>query len=211
MVGGSGGYPPPDRRTSPHPGRDSVAAVVERKTKGTVIAAIQSYASTRFGADGRERLLSALEPEDASTLRSVVPIGWYPTGLTMRTLDALRATFAPEAPNLLGDYGVYAAESDLTVFHRVFLRMANPAFVIEKTGEYWSRFHTHGHWVVERTHPSGMIATLRDFEGARVYCDALTPYIRRMLELVGARTVRSSHAECGHRGAGACVFVADWR
>lgn len=184
---------------------------VNRDTKGTVIAAIRAYAQQRFAGDGWTRVLASLTPEEAEVARAAVPIGWYSTALTMRVLEGLRASFETEAPDLLPGYGRFAAESDLTVFHRLFLRMANPAFVIEKVSDYWRRFHTHGRWSVERLGPNGMVAKLHDFEGSRVYCDALVPYVQRMLELVGAKSVRSAHPECVHRGAAACVFSANWR
>lgn len=107
-------------------------------------------------------------------------------------------------------YARFGAEQDLTIFHRMFLRMANPAYAAEKVGEYWSRFHTHGRWVSRRVE-NGYVGTLSDFESHPIYCSVLMPYMTRVLELAGARTVQMTHPECVHRGHSACTFTAQWR
>lgn len=92
----------------------------------------------------------------------------------------------------------------------MFLRMANPAFVLEKTGKYWSRFHDHGRWTTTRL-PNGAMALLEDFEGSATYCAMLVPYTGRLFELVGAKGVRVAHPECRSKGARACRFEISWR
>ena len=108
------------------------------------------------------------------------------------------------------DYGRFAAEHDLTVFHRIFLRMANPTFVIEKSAEYWRRFHTRGVWKVQRV-PQGGTASLSDFYIGTAYCAALHSYIGRLFELVGAKDVSVQHTDCVSRGAPACAYRIQYR
>jgi len=107
------------------------------------------------------------------------------------------------------EFARHGAEQDLTLFHRMFLRIANPAYVCEKVGDYWSRFHTHGKWQSRRVE-RGYVGTLTEFESDPVYCRMLVPYMKRLLELVGAKRVQVTHTECVHRGAKACVFSTSW-
>lgn len=184
--------------------------MAERESKGVVVVALRNFTVARFGERGWQDVLGALSREDAEAMGSAVAIGWYPTAAVMRTFDALDRTFAAATPTLWNDYGRFAAESDLNVFNRLFLRMASPAFVIEKVGDYWGRFHTHGRWEMAR-HDQSFTATLQDFERTRTYCLALTPYIRRLLELVGAKGAFASHPSCRSDGAATCVFLGGWR
>lgn len=181
----------------------------ERKSKGTILQVLQSYVEKRFGRDAWQRVLSAMSPSDRQCVESAVAIGWYPTSVVMNAFMAFEAVLGPREPQLLADFGRHGAEQDLTVFHRMFLRMANPAFVVEKTGEYWHRFHTHGTMTSRRV-DHGSITTLSDFQSSPVYCAMLAPYAARLFELVGAKRVHVAHAECIHRGDNTCVFVSRW-
>ena len=203
--------PAPSARPSATPARRSAGAPTPsaRDSKGTIVTVLRKYTVMRFGEAGWERVLQGLTPEDRAVIGSVVAVGWYSTRQVMATFEAFRRAHMPAAPTVLVDYGRAAAESDLTMFHRLFLKMANPAFVLEKTAEYWSRFHTHGRWVVERL-PNGASCTLHEFAGSATYCDCVLPYSGRLFELVGARNVRARHPKCVHRGEQACVFLTTW-
>ncbi len=186
-----------------------MSAIVERKSKGTMLNVLQGYVVTRFGSPAWQRVLDNVSADDRAIVQSAVAIGWYPTRSVLNTMAAFERVFSAEQPNLMTDFGRSGAEQDLTVFHRMFLRMANPAFVVEKIGDYWSRFHSHGKWRSQRVQ-NGYVSTLSDFEGNPTYCAMLTPYSGRMLELVGAKQVEVAHTECVHHGAKSCVFTGHW-
>lgn len=60
---------------------------------------------------------------------------------------------------MLEQIGRYEAQHDLTYVHRIFLKLANPAYVIEQLGKLWTRFHDTGYWEVTRfttTHATGI-------------------------------------------------------
>jgi hypothetical protein len=183
---------------------------VRRQTKGAICTQLKTFTVRRFGDDAWARVLARLSPEDRDVVTSALAMGWYDTQPCLRALEAFDEELGARDAALLTEYGRWAAESDLTVFHRAFLRLANPAFVMEKFGDYWGRYHTHGTWSVERR-PHGLAATLTGFEGSPVYCKALTPYVQRVLELVGAQDVRSTHPRCASRGHEAWVWAVVWR
>lgn len=181
----------------------------ERKSKGTILNVLKGHVVARYGEAEWQRVLAYLSADDRQIVESAVAIGWYPTPILMRTYTAFAEVLGPAHPQLLAEFGRVGAEQDLTVFHRMFLRMANPAFVVEKTGDYWARFHTHGTWQSRRAN-NGYVGTLTDFQSNAIYCAVLTPYITRLLELVGAKQVVVHHPECNSHGAKACVFTARW-
>ena len=182
------------------------------REKGTTLLHLQAYAEAQFGAAAWQRALVALTEEERHTLSSVVAVGWYDTELFLKLLALVEATAAAPQPDPIERLAVYEAERDLRGIHRLFLRMANPAFVLEKASEYWSRFHDEGHFVVERPTETSAIGTLRGLSvvDAR-YCRYLRGYIRRLLELVGARGVYIEHTECRARGAELCRFRGQWQ
>jgi hypothetical protein len=139
--------------------------------------------------------------------------------LAHEATDRLRAGLEPEARAALGEapetsaraYGRFAAGHDLTTLHRVFFRFASPIYVLEKSTQYWSRFHDRGKWRIARPRPYSAVAEL---VGAgivdAIFCETLLAYITRLFELVGARQPRWSHTKCRANGAENCVFAGEW-
>ncbi len=88
------------------------------------------------------------------------------------------------------------------------LRLANPAFVLEKAGDYWNRFYDVGVWDVHRESKSRAVARL---DGVTpfdpLFARYLTAYIIRMWELVGAKDL-----DVESRLEGECFHIrGSWR
>ena len=189
-------------RTTPRPTPKMTAG----ESKGTIVLAAKNYTVAKHGAEAWSRVLSALEPADRMHIQGITAVGWVPSETYGRLLERIDRELGPPGKSLMPEYGRYGAEHDLTLFHRLFLRMASPPFVLEKTAEYWRRFHTSGRWTVARLDATQVSAALSDFYIGTHYCAALTSYISRLFELVGAKEVASVHRDCVSRGASACVF-----
>jgi hypothetical protein len=103
------------------------------------------------------------------------------------------------------------AEHDLTRVHRLFLRLRTPHVVLEKSGEYWSRFYDAGVWTVSRSAPNVAQGELGGIEeNSPVFCRFLGHYIKRMFELAGAHGVSCVHTRCRCRGAASCRYEGTW-
>lgn len=151
---------------------------------------MRTWVVRREGTEGWEGLLATMSDADEAELLSLVPVGWYDLALQHRLLRAIDAHFGRGDGALIDAIGVYEAEQDLTVVHRMFLRLANPAFVLEKAGDYWGRFYTTGRWVVTRESPRSAHGRLdRVDPWDPLFGRYLSAYIERMWVLVGARDV----------------------
>jgi predicted hydrocarbon binding protein len=138
-------------------------------------------------------------------------VGWYDIGLYGRTNRALVEELggAPEA--VMEAAGRFSAERDLKTTHRMFLRLANPAYVIERSASFWRRFQDSGTWSVVRTPPNGVRATLTGWGATdELVCIRLAAYMFRLFQLVGAKNGTLERVACACRGDPACVFVATW-
>jgi len=179
-------------------------------SKGTIVLHAESFVVTRFGPPGWAAVLDRLLPGDRQTFEGILPITWYPQEADARLFRTIDEVLGNGERKLLVDLGRFEAEHDLRRIHRLFLRLANPAFVLEKASEYWSRFHNTGRWTVERT-VNGACGTLFEWGVPdEVNCIYLSGYIARMFELVGARDVRVLHSRCRCRGERGCIFEGTW-
>jgi len=182
------------------------------KTKGVGATNCRSFVVKRFGEEGWAKVLAELSVDDQDDLRAIIPVGWYPLALYARLLRAIDAVCGGGRDmQVLYELGRFSAEHDLTTIHRMFLRFANPAYIIEKTGELWRRFHDTGTWEVTRE-PGGVTAVLTGWGYVdEALCVQLTGYTTRALELAGAKNVVMDHARCRARGDKECRFRGTFR
>jgi hypothetical protein len=184
--------------------------MVVAKAKGTNMLHMRSFVERTYGPSDWQRVLDSLVPSDRDVVTQLTPIGWYDLGTQHRLLRTIDATLGKGDLSLVPVVGRYEADQDLSTVHRLFVRFTSPAYVLEKSGEYWRRFYDTGRWTVQRGKDTAT-GSLFDFgivDGA--FCTYLAAYIYRMFQLAGARTGSLEHTECRARDGQACVFVGRW-
>jgi hypothetical protein len=183
----------------------------EARTKGVGFTNVRAFTVARFGGEvAWTSVLDKLPSADREELRAVIPMGWYSLAMYARLIRALDAVHGAGDLSLVKDLGRYEAEHDLKTIHRVFLRFTNPAFIVEKTSEYWKRFHDTGTWHVERD-DHGVSAVLDGWGHVDVaLCRELVAYLTRVLELAGAKNVILEHPKCRGRADPQCIFKGRW-
>jgi hypothetical protein len=179
--------------------------------KGSVILNGRDYVRASAGDEAWARVQAHVANEDRQTLAAVIPVGWYDIGLYERTNRAIVDVLGGAPEEVMVAAGRFAAEHDLKTTHRLFLRLANPAYVIERSAGFWRRFQDSGTWSVVREPPDGVRATLTGW-GAKdeLICIRLGAYMFRLFQLVGARNGTLRRLACACRGDPACVFAATW-
>lgn len=178
--------------------------------KGSNIRQAHSFVVERGGEDTWRKLLSRLPPADREIVQGAIHMGWYELTLQHRVFSALDELLSMPAGSAIADFAVQVAEHDLTQMHRLFLRLAHPAYVLEKAGEYWARFYDAGTWTIERGERSARGELSGIDEVHPIFCKFLMAYITRMFQLVGAKSVKCAHTRCACRGAPACAFEGYW-
>ncbi len=171
---------------------------------------MRQFVLKRLGQDAWDRLVAKLSKEEQETWAALVPVGWYPLELQLKTLGLMDQVLGRGDGTLIETLGRYEAEQDLTVVHRLFLRMANPAYLLEKSGEYWDRFYDVGAWETTRVSSKEARGVLRGVELMNNdFGTYLAAYIRAMWHLMGAKMEHSSWEI--KRGAGGPVLTVEGR
>jgi hypothetical protein len=185
---------------------------VTAKVKGGGMLNARDFARLFHGEGAWDRVLAALTPAQRETIAGVISVGWYEIRLSDAVNRAMVDVLGGGDMDVIRALGRYSAEQDLTRVHRLFLRLANPAYVIERLTEFWARFQDSGKWTVVRETPTRARATLEGWGAEEVAsCERLGAYTQRLFELVGAKDVRLEHPRCRMRGDEACVFLGEWR
>ena len=118
------------------------------RAKGSNMHHMRTWVVANHGRPAWTSLLESMSIEDRLELLGLVPIGWYELALQHRLLRSIDDYFGHGDGALIDVIGAYEADQDLKVIHRLFLSLANPAYVLEKSGDYWSRFYDTGQWTV---------------------------------------------------------------
>jgi hypothetical protein len=181
-------------------------------TKGINFVNVRAFAETRHAVNGGwNAVVAGLPDADQRVLEGVVAIGWYPLALYARLIRVVDQVHGTGDLQRVVALGKFEAERDLTTLHRIFLRLANPIYLLEKSAEYWRRFHDTGRWVIVQPSPREAIGHLDEWgcidEGL---CTELVGYLGRAFELTGARRVRMEHPLCRARQDARCTFKARW-
>lgn len=168
------------------------------EARGSNLHHMRSYVQSQYDGSAWRQVLQSMRTDDASVLRGLLPVGWYPLELQYRLVQAIDDTLGRGDGAEVRKIGRYEAQQDLTVVHRLFLRMANPGFVLEQSGRYWNRFYKSGRWEVARDSSNSASARLLEldpFDG--LMADYLGAYIREMWTLMKAEVTSmkvSAHA-----------------
>jgi hypothetical protein len=181
-------------------------------SKGSFFVAMKKFVLERFGPEQWARLMGTLSSEDRAQIEAATSITWVDVDVRLRSLHAMREVLGSRDASLLTTFGRFEAENDLSTTQRLFLRLANPGYAMEKAGQYWRRFHDWGGLEVDRLSKHEARATVVDSAVANeLWCIQFQAYMGRVFELVGARDVKMEHVKCCARGDSTCVFEGSWR
>ncbi len=176
--------------------------------KGITTADLRVFAAQHNAID---RLREVLEERDRRWFDGAVAVAWYDLDHQMRALAALPRAIGRSDAEAWREFGRFSAARHVNRIHRIFFRFAHPALVLEKAGQFWSRFYDTGVWAVTRESPTRARGDLRGFaRPSDAHCTFLTAYVGALFENIGARSVCSTHPTCEARGADRCSFVVEW-
>ncbi|MGZ3418164.1 MAG: hypothetical protein ACXVEF_14345 [Polyangiales bacterium] len=182
------------------------------QVKGLTFADARAYLTARGGPEAWERLRKALTPADRTLLDEVIAVGWYDIDTHVRMLESMPVALGKSMPETMHDYARFSAERHVSRVYRVLFLVANPAMVLEKSGEYWSRFYDTGEWKVSRDTEKRVHGDLFSFaRPTAAFCEFLTTYCGCLFERVGCKDVRTSHPRCRVRGDTMCTYTVEWR
>jgi len=189
-----------------------VNLLIVARAKGLTFADQQAFVRERGGPAAWQRLRDNLSAEDRSVVDSAVGTGWYPLDVQQRVLGRMHEALGEERVATLRDYARFSAERHVSRVYRVLFLVANPALMLEKSGEYWGRFYDSGKWEVHRDTETKVRGDLVGFAIPDAnLCEFLNAYLPAMFGRIGAKDVKCAHPKCRVRGDTVCSFHLEWR
>jgi len=182
------------------------------KIKGITFLDARDFVLSQGGPAAWDRMKSKLSEEEYVLFDTVVGSGWYDLDVNLRVLEAMPEVLGGDLTSTMREYAKFCTERHVNRVYRVLFLFANPAIVLEKSGEYWSRFYDTGELRVRREGSHRARADLVGFpRPTAAHCEFIERYSAALFERVGAKHVKSSHPKCRLRGDSVCSMVIDWR
>jgi uncharacterized protein (TIGR02265 family) len=182
------------------------------QVKGTAVQSSLRYVQERFGQETLARVIDRLDPPDREVFHhGILPSSWYPMSAFLHFMQEARRQLGSQDKELLRHMGVASCDYGMSTVYRIFFKLGSPEFVIGRASGVFSSYYDTGRVRIVDSGPGRAIVELEDFDGAGPeFCERLHGWMERILELAGARNVRSAHSSCVHRGDAVCRFEGRW-
>ena len=182
--------------------------------KGTLLISRMNYLRGR-GPEELERVLRRLSSDDQHVVRGMLlPSSWYSSDLLLRLESTAAAILARgDRKQLFLDMGRFTADANLGPkgVQRPYLKEGDPHALIRNVPRMYSAQHTVGARTSEQTGPrSGVVRTIAGDDPNADDCLTTLGWLKRALELSGARIVSVEETRCRARGAPECEYVCSW-
>lgn len=183
------------------------------KVKGSAIKATLAFLEKHAGEAKTAEILARLDPGDRQMLEETMLVGnWYDLKPLLHLMAASEgAVEVPQGRTVAWEIGRFSADFGLKTIYRLFIKLADPGFVVRKATQLFSTNYDSGSMDLVKAEPHEAVMRLTGFEepDAR-FCQRLLGFMQRSLELSGAKNVRMDHPKCEARGDGHCEFMAKW-
>lgn len=183
------------------------------KIKGSAVRSSLAYLEDRLGKDGLKKVLAVLPEQDRKILESaILQSNWYELSVLLRLMDAAEMSVSSAGLHgLAWDMGRFSADFGLKGIYRVFMRVADPHFIIRKSSEVFSTYYDSGVMAAEKVDSRHAVLRLTAFnQPHKAFCDRLCGFMQRSLEISGCEAVLMTHPKCMARGDAFCQFEAQW-
>lgn len=185
------------------------------KVKGTAVAGRIDWVRQRHGEAAVAALIAALPTpahreliQDGRPLRSQ----WYPFELLVELGVAIDRAYGHGDLALVEEVGAWVAGQDVPTVYRIFFRVAEPLFVLDRASQLWRQYYDSGRMGLTERGAASCALELVGFETPHLaHCLGVTGWIRRTLELTGRTGVKAAHTACRARNERRCEWRASWQ
>jgi len=166
-----------------------------------VLAAMQCLEETR-GVAALERALALLDLKTRQRLSGMIlPVTWISLVDYDALLDAMERAHGSGNGAIAFGTGAATAEKDLRSTHKAVMESLSPVAALERLPQIWRAYHSDGDVTVEQSGTGAWRIDVGNLEhDTFLHAMAMSGFIKRMLELSGARDVRCTLLACRGRG-----------
>lgn len=186
------------------------------KIRGSALIHTRNFLRTRWG----NQAVSILEAKLPTSVRAVfvtselVAHAWYPVTIWNSLVEEVVRW--PNKHNAVREIAAYVAEQDLTLAHKVLLKLGTPELVMRQAGVFWNTYFNGGRLTpfAEGDRFFRLVLYLgvdpQADPGRHTCREAVPAWQENALRLAGARGGQSQHVRCRFEGHPTCDYEVRW-
>ncbi len=161
------------------------------RVKGTVVKSIQQYVKDKWAAKYNDWLENL--PSGAKTIMSnpIYATDWYPLneGVILPT-HHLKMFFDDNSIRAAMEAGKHSAEVSLTGIYKIFVKMANPGYIIKRASKIMATYYENAVLDVGESSSKSVTLLIKEFDNLDKMVEyRIAGWIEKGLELSGCSDI----------------------
>lgn len=183
------------------------------KFKGVAFVHTNKYIVKTYGEDTLQRILSFMPEVSRQEVADAAISVWYPVEYASYYLASLQRVLGRGDTQIIFKVSKEAGKEAFSLLYKVFFRLGNPGWVIERAPSIWRTVSTQGFLNVVERDAKHVVVRLTNFDYRdTLFCgERLRALIQAPLELSGCEITESLHTVCVAKGGPYCEWRYTWK
>jgi hypothetical protein len=185
--------------------------------KGSALIHTRTYLSKSWGSELTAALVAKLSPANREIFNGQLSsYGWYPVAVWNAVTEEAARWPGKSGLGVVRDIATYVAQQDLTLAHKVLLKLGTPALMMRQASILWRGYFSGGELVAEQVADRQFrmilhLGTDPQTDPGRITCrEAVPGWHENAIRLAGGYAGRSMHVKCRFEGHPVCEFDVSW-
>lgn len=186
--------------------------------KGSALIHTRTYLQKNWGSELASALVAKLSPANREIFNApnLSSYGWYPVAVWNSVTEEMVRWPGKGRASVVRDIATYVAQQDLTLAHKVLLKLGTPALMMRQASTLWRGYFSGGDLVAEQLGDRHFrlilhLGTDPVADPGRLTCrEAVTGWHENALRLSGGYCGRSVHVKCRFEGHPVCEYDVTW-
>ncbi|GEM_PF-2435225 len=172
---------------------------------------LKQFVCERGGAAAWLGIWRSLSEEQQKDYKRCIEDRWCSYRLLIDIVSLGAKVFSEGLVKFAGDFGAYEVEKDIPQIYRMAARLGGPGLLVLESNRLWKRYHRTGCIKHYDVFPNSVRSQVIEWEGGDpCLCALVAGYVRRGVELCGAKDVEVVHTRCRFRGDTVCEYFVSW-
>lgn len=182
------------------------------EVKGSIAHYTLKYLNREHDQTVIDNIYAAMSKPAVQAIKTVLVGNAIPIEYVMELLHAIRKVLGGDDPNINFKVGLESFKLAFSLVYKVFIRLGNPHFILNKTAKVWRNFNNAGTLECIDEGKNKAIFRLKDFDFKDTeYCEQrLRGGFQAVLELCGCKVKSCTHTYCTSRGDPHCEWELIW-
>ncbi|MGC4114509.1 MAG: hypothetical protein QM765_07835 [Myxococcales bacterium] len=179
--------------------------------KGVAMVHFREYVLKRAGEEGLEEIAATLSPAASKMLTQPAACDWYELAPVVEIEHALVNKFFNGDITAVAQLGEFDAVESISRIYRILFRFLDPATLVKKSSQLWSRYYDRGELKVDQLGPRRLAVHVTGHAPRElIHCHEFRGGLLGCIRVCGFDTGRVEHSACVLSGAPACTYELTW-